>query len=197
MFVLTADQRSSRTSPNRVPEALTLLRDVTTVCPFERTIGDEFQGILTRADALVTSLITLTRSGGWHIGVGLGTVDTPIAATARTADGPALRAARIAVDEAKKAGSAVFRTEDRTGTQASMQAQAMWRLMATILSARTDRQWHISALADSASGVEIAKAEQVSPQAISRVLRAAHHREISEARAALITLLQPWQEEDV
>lgn len=194
MFVLTVDQQSSRVDGDRVPEALDLLAPIPTLRAFERSVGDEFQGILTRADAVVAALITLQRSGNWHIGVGLGTINTPLPPHARAADGPALRSARAAVEEAKRARAATFTAADEALGQACATAQALWRVMAVILAGRTERQWQISALAERASGVAIAKGEGISPQSVSSILRAGHHREITEARAALVHLLQPWEE---
>ena len=52
-FVLTVDQRASRSSPDRVPEVLRKLNGaVPTVLGFERTAGDEFQGVLSDPDEL-------------------------------------------------------------------------------------------------------------------------------------------------
>lgn len=195
MFVLTVDQQSSRSEGDRVPEALELLAPIPTLRGFERSVGDEFQGILTSAKAVVAALITLQRSGNWHVGVGLGAVHTPLPLHARAADGPALRSAREAVEEAKRARAATFIAADEALGQACANAQALWRVMAVILGGRTDRQWQISEQAQSQSGVAIAKAEAISPQSVSSILRAGHHREITEARAALVQLLQPWEED--
>ncbi|MDO5729472.1 MAG: hypothetical protein Q4P71_07610 [Actinomycetaceae bacterium] len=193
MFVLTVDQRGSRTQPDRVPEAIDLLSAVTTVRAFERTVGDEFQGVLSDPVAVAEALEILTRNKGWHIGLGLGTVDQPLPANAREGDGPAFRAARNAVDRAKKEKATVFLTEDPNDERACANAQALWRLMEALLQARTARQWEISHLARHATGAEVAKAQDVTPQTISTVLQAAHHREIEEARPAVIDLLSRWE----
>ena len=44
--VLTVDQRNSRTSDDRVPATLAALARLPTLRPFQRTAGDEFQGVL-------------------------------------------------------------------------------------------------------------------------------------------------------
>jgi SatD family (SatD) len=73
---------------------------------FVITLGDEFQGILHSA-ALIPDLI-------WHleqdfpgrelrVGIGFGTLDTPLQKVAINIDGPVLHAARAAIDSAKKA----------------------------------------------------------------------------------------------
>src|SRR5436305_1758802 len=82
--LLTVDQRASRRSPDRVPEALRRLNEsVATVLPFERTAGDEFQGLLAEAADAVQVALQLVRVGGWSIGIGAGPVQTPLPATTR------------------------------------------------------------------------------------------------------------------
>ena len=51
MIVITADQRNSTHDRDRVPEALALVERMTAgrpglVLPFDRTVGDELQGVL-------------------------------------------------------------------------------------------------------------------------------------------------------
>ena len=51
MFVMTVDQRGSRTGPDMVPQTLDRLAEILTgdrapVAGFERTAGDEIQGVL-------------------------------------------------------------------------------------------------------------------------------------------------------
>lgn len=73
---------------------------------FVITLGDEFQGILHSA-ALIPDLI-------WHleqdfpgrelrVGIGFGTLDTPLQKVAINIDGPVLHAARAAIESSKKA----------------------------------------------------------------------------------------------
>ncbi|HYH26522.1 MAG TPA: hypothetical protein VD834_14335, partial [Blastococcus sp.] len=98
-FVLTVDQRASRRGPDRVADALALLdAGVPTLLPFERTAGDEFQGVLDDPDAVVDVAMRLVRMGGWSIGIGAGAVQTPLPSSTRAATGPAFLCARRAVD---------------------------------------------------------------------------------------------------
>ncbi|MDP9390064.1 MAG: hypothetical protein M3P89_01420, partial [Actinomycetota bacterium] len=71
-YVLTVDQRASRRGSDRVPEALALLSGggVAPVLAFERTAGDEFQGVLADPADVVDVVVRLVRHGGWSIGVG-------------------------------------------------------------------------------------------------------------------------------
>src|SRR3954451_1599131 len=78
-FVLTVDQRASRRGPDRVGDVLRLLNGtVPAVLSFERTAGDEFQGVLDEPDAVVDVVAQLVRLGGWSIGIGAGPVQTPL-----------------------------------------------------------------------------------------------------------------------
>ena len=102
-IVVTADQRSSRSSPDAVPEVLELLRRHATLRPFQRTAGDEVQGVLDAAGSVAPVLETLLRDGRWHVGLGLGLVEAPLPPSAREGRGPAFVAAREAVTTARTA----------------------------------------------------------------------------------------------
>ena len=72
---------------------------------FVVTLGDEFQGLLSDANALPDLLWDMHYN--FHIrvlrvGVGFGTIDTPIGKNAINIDGPALHHARDAIEIAKK-----------------------------------------------------------------------------------------------
>src|SRR5262245_55945206 len=95
MFVLTVDQRHSRRSPDRVPAALAALaRDHHPVRAFERTVGDEFQGVLDDPAEVVSVVLALVRDGDWYVGIGAGCVEEPMPASTREARGPAFVMAR-------------------------------------------------------------------------------------------------------
>lgn len=101
VFVLTADQRHSRKSPDLVPTALAALDDPRWLLGFERTAGDEIQGLTSDAAAVVAAVLTLTRLSGWRIGLGVGAIETPLPASTRAARGSAYVAARDAVEQAR------------------------------------------------------------------------------------------------
>ena len=69
--------------------------------PFERTAGDEFQGVLDHPAALAAVVERLLREGGWNIGIGIGEVEEPLPENARAGRGPAYLHAREAVTAAK------------------------------------------------------------------------------------------------
>ena len=65
MYVLTVDQQSSRTEPDRIPELLNAVDDVSTVLPFVRTVGDEAQAVLESAPQVVHACVAMARAGQW------------------------------------------------------------------------------------------------------------------------------------
>ena len=103
VVVLTVDQDASRSGPDRVPEALEALAPVPSLRAFERTAGDELQGILDDPTALPAALEPLLRTGGWNVGIGIGPVDTPLPQQARAGRGPARRLRRHARSARRRA----------------------------------------------------------------------------------------------
>ena len=75
------------------------------VSRFVVTLGDEFQGLLSEAYVLPDLLWDMHYKFDMRqlrVGIGLGTIDTPIGKNAINVDGPALHHARNAIDIAKK-----------------------------------------------------------------------------------------------
>ena len=104
--VVTADQRNSRRSSDHVPDALTALQAVVGdrfALGFERTAGDELQGLTRDPGAVVDAVLTLTEQPFWHVGIGIGEIEQPLPASTREARGPAYVAARAAVEQARSA----------------------------------------------------------------------------------------------
>ena len=99
--VLTVDQRASRAGADAVPDLLDRLAPVPALRPFQRTVGDEVQGVLDDAGAVVTTLGLMLRDGRWHVGVGVGPVEQPLPPETRAGRGPAYLYAREAVTRAK------------------------------------------------------------------------------------------------
>ena len=59
--VLTVDQRDSRTGPDLVPATLEALADSGALRPFERTAGDEIQGVVDDPQVVIAVLGLLLR----------------------------------------------------------------------------------------------------------------------------------------
>lgn len=72
---------------------------------FAITLGDEFQGLLTTSTVLPDLIWLIEEKFSdrqVRVGIGLGTLDTPLQAHAINIDGPALHTARDAIEAAKK-----------------------------------------------------------------------------------------------
>lgn len=107
MFVMTIDQRGSRQGPDLVPELLSALADIPVLLAFERSVGDEVQGLLDSPKSVIEVAMRALRSGQWYVGIGVGDVDEPLAASPREGSGAAFVQARQAVDKAKRTGERV------------------------------------------------------------------------------------------
>ena len=143
--MLTVDQRASRRGPDRVADMLPRLNDtVPTVLGFERTAGDEFQGVLAAAEDVVDVVLDLVRSGGWSIGVGAGAIQSPLPSSTRAAAGPAFLSARRAVDAAKTRST---RLAVRGAVPADAgDAQAVLTALAVVIQRRSDQAWEAISL---------------------------------------------------
>jgi hypothetical protein len=126
MWTLTVDQEGSRRVGDRVDALLAGLAAASplvgaapgaVVLPFERTVGDEVQGVLADADLVVALTLHLVRTGGWSIGIGAGVVDTPLPASSRAGSGSAFIHAREAVEAAKSRLRSVPLADPSTSTE--------------------------------------------------------------------------------
>lgn len=190
MFVLTIDQKGSRGSRDRVPDLLALLGDLRMELPFERSVGDEVQGVTAQADVAVEAALRALRDGHWSVGIGVGPVDTPLPAGTREASGPAFFAARDAVDRAKKTG-------DRppvavTGPAGAAEAEAVLVLIGRLIRDRTAEQWRILEQVEPGIwGAQSAAARKlgISPQSVGKTIARAGWQEEWAARPAASVLL--------
>ncbi|WP_323961238.1 MarR family transcriptional regulator [Arthrobacter sp. JZ12] len=191
MFVLTIDQRDSQHGADRIPHLLRSLSDLAAAVPFERSVGDEAQGILQSADDVVEATLRCIRDGGWYVGIGIGTVEEPLPVTPREGRGSAFVAARAAVERAKKsADRAPLAVE---GPKGAAEAEGVLALIARFVMHRSDAEWRILDLLEPqrrGSQSAVARALDISPQAVSKaVFRSAWVEEWS-ARPAAAVLLQ-------
>lgn len=195
MYVLTIDQRHSRTSDDRVPGLLEALADIPTAAAFERTAGDEIQGLLTDPAAVRRALLLALRQGEWHCGVGVGEVDDDSWATGtRAGRGPAFLAARDAVEAAKKLpGSVAIRGPAHSSDAAQAWAadcEAVWALVAPLVLDRTKAQWRAVDAVDRSPTQAAAAAELgITPTSVAGALRLSRIREERAAYPVLDRLL--------
>jgi hypothetical protein len=171
-YVLTVDQRASRRNADRVPEVLDLLNGtVATVLAFERTAGDEFQGVLAEPDAVVGVVVLLVRQGGWSIGIGAGAVQTPLPRSTRAGAGQAFLSARRAVEAAKQRPTRLA-VRGAVPPDAG-DAQAVLSALAVVVERRSDPAWEAIALVDGGKTQAEAAAELgISRQAVGQRLAA-------------------------
>jgi hypothetical protein len=171
-YVLTVDQRASRRTADRVTEALRELNStVPAILPFERTAGDEFQGVLAEPDEVVDVVLRLVRAGGWSIGVGAGPVQTPLPTSTRAAAGPAFLSARRAVDAAKQRPTRL--AVRGVVPPDAADAQAVLSALAVVVERRSEQAWEAIALVESGrTQAEAAGELGISRQAVGQRLAA-------------------------
>ncbi|TFB95460.1 MULTISPECIES: sigma factor-like helix-turn-helix DNA-binding protein [Cryobacterium] len=206
MFVITADQIDSRNDRDRAGEMIAGLvaefGDVFTLPP-DQTAGDEIQMLLADARTSLDLVLALHRSGHWSIGLGVGTVRTPLPDSARQASGEAFVGARDAVTRAKKADTRFGLTAEPVGPAGPagarqhrpvLDGEQVEALIATFLllrQRRTSEGWAAVDLRETGlTQVEIAARLGISTAAVSQRLRSALWKVDRSARPALVRLLE-------
>jgi len=185
MFVITADQDASRRTGEHVEHLLVTLAELVAaedlpgvLRPFERTVGDEVQAVLTDAATTVTLTLHLQRLQEWSVGIGVGEVEH-LAPSSRASSGPVFIYAREAVERA--AGRTVPAPVAVAGPEAdrAAEAEALLQLMAAVVRRRSDAGWQmIDARRTAPTAREAAAAVGISPQAASQRLQAALWEEV-------------------
>ena len=190
--MLTVDQRGSRRGSDRVPAAMTVLTGVPTVLRFERTAGDEFQGVLDDPAVVVDVVRRLVRDGGWSIGVGAGAVHRPLPRSTRAGAGPAFVAARAAVEAAKRRPVRVA-VRGAVG-EAAADAQAVLTALAALVERRSDQAWEaIERVEAGRTQAEAATELGITRQAVGQRLAAGLwevERDLGPAAARLLARAQ-------
>lgn len=189
MYVITSDQRDSRTTADLVPAALAAVgrhaRPGVSLPP-ERTAGDEVQVAVADADSLLAIVLDLTRTGRWSVGVGVGEVESPLPESVRAARGDAFVNARDAVDRAKKASTRVAITASDGGAD----AEALVRLLVELRDRRTTEGWEVyDLLAEGMTQREAAAQLGITEGAVSLRVKSAGLRTEEAAVPALIRVL--------
>lgn len=169
---MTIDQRASRSDGDDVPTLLTALAGVPTVLPFARTIGDEAQGVIDDPGAATMAVLLTAQLRRWHIGIGIGPVDTPLPEMAAEAHGDAFYRARSAVEAAKNAPAHLVVDSGGDTAAGGLAEGALRTLVWTVETMRPESMRYILARLTSPDAPQAAIASQfdVSQQAVSRVL---------------------------
>jgi hypothetical protein len=189
--VLTIDQRGSTrlAEPDRVPDTLSRLARLGgagLLRQFERTAGDEFQGVLDDPGALAPVVERLLREDAWSIGVGIGSVDEPLPDSTRAGRGAAYVHARGAVTAAKSSPWHL-RVEGDVPEVRRLEG-ALW-LWGSLLARRTRRGWEVADLVDTGLRYdEVAGRLGITQSAVSQRAQAAGIREGRRARELVTEL---------
>lgn len=206
-FVLTADQVASRRAVDRVPGALRVLETLSLTLPFERTAGDEIQGLATDPGSIVEAVSRLTRLDGWRLGLGVGRVEAPLPESTRAARGGAYLAARTAITSARRTPTGLALAveggvaADRYGefAEPARDAEAALWLLRSLLCRRSEEGWELMDLLDQGlTSADAAARLGVSPSAVSqRLSRSAREegRRGAELCVRLLTRLQHTAQE--
>lgn len=175
-IVLTVDQRGSRAAPDHVTALLEALAPLPSRLSFQRTAGDEVQGLVGDPDHLPALLEVVLRDGRWRVGLGIGPVESPLPRDVREARGPAFVHARDGVEAARHAPAGlrvvvgVTEEEQRAGRALE---SALW-LWASLLQRRTDRGWEVVDLLDAGDTHDrAARRLGISQSAVTQRARAA------------------------
>lgn len=196
MYVMTIDQVGSRGGEDRVPDLLGELSGIETLAPFERTVGDEVQGVPSDPDAVLRVAALVLRDGGWHcgIGIGAGTLGGGEPPSSRGGHGEAFLRARRAVEASK--GEPVSLCVRAADAGRAGDLEALLHLVGILASRRTPSQWAvIDAFEDSGSGAGAAEALGISRQAVSQSLAASAWRAEVATRPLARRLLADLGEE--
>jgi hypothetical protein len=189
--VLTLDQQRSSSGEDAVPALLDALDSPAppaTLRPFQRTAGDEVQGVLQDAEAAVEVVGRTLRAGGWYVGIGVGDVEVPLPAETRAGRGDAFVRARAAVNRAKQDVHRLAVVAER-GDPAAEHVETVLGLWAGVLERRTVRGWEVhDLLATGLSYAEVGERLGITQSAVSQRARAAGIIDERRARAVLTDL---------
>ncbi len=185
--VLTLDQRGSRAGTDAVPALLDLLAPGSLpsapLLPFQRTVGDEVQGVVDRAPTLVEVVGRALRDRVWTIGIGFGAVERPLPAETRAGRGAAYLHARDAVTRAKSAPHRIV-VVGAVGDARPVHLETVLGLWAGLLERRTPRGWEVyDLLAQGMSHSAVGQRLGITQSAVSQRAQAAGIIDEQRARA--------------
>jgi hypothetical protein len=181
--VLTLDQRSSRDRADAVPALLDALATLPRppLLGFERTVGDEVQGVIDDAGAGVEVVARVLRAGSWNVGIGVGEIEEPLPEGTRAGRGPAYIRAREAVTRAKSAPHRLT-VVGAAGDPDVVALETVLGLWSGLVERRTDRGWEVhDLLATGMSHSEAGRRLGITQSAVSQ--RAQSAGLVDEVRA--------------
>ena len=192
LFVVTINQRDSREVGDLVPELLHEFRFIDAVVPFQRSVGDELQGVVGSAKVAVDVALKAIRFRRWHVGIGVGEVHSPIPERITDAEGYGLVYSRRAVNRAQKTGERIPLAIEGPDSEVAAEAEAVLRLLGQIVYTRTDAEWNVlDLMTPGARGQQklIAQELGITTQAVSKAVIRSHWVEEWATRPAAARLL--------
>ena len=199
MFVISADQKSSRSTGDLVGRWRELLNDEygpRLTLPADRNAGDEIQVLTDDAETVLHIALRLARDGNWSVGVGVGAVRHPLPAETREASGPAFSSARDAVTDAKKrptrfAVRAAKAGEAPEAWPNSRDAQNVIDLLLEVRKKRSAQGWELhDTLEQTTTQAEAARVLGITPAAASDRASAAALKIERQALPTIVRLLE-------
>jgi hypothetical protein len=181
--VLTLDQRSSRDRADAVPALLDALATLPRppLLGFERTVGDEVQGVVDDAGTGAEVVARVLRAGSWNVGIGVGEIEEPLPEGTRAGRGPAYIRAREAVTRAKSAPHRLT-VVGAAGDPDAVALETVLGLWSGLVERRTDRGWEVhDLLATGMSHSEAGRRLGITQSAVSQ--RAQSAGLVDEVRA--------------
>lgn len=193
LYVLTVDQRSSRTTADLVPEAIAAYGEGA-LLRFERTAGDEIQAVYDDPAAVADVIEGLLRTEQWNIGLGIGEIESPLPDRAPAGRGPAYLHARNAVNRAKKSPGRICAVG--VDDYRAHQLETVLWLWATLLARRTDRGWEVADLvAEGLNHQAVAEQLDISQSAVTQRAGAANLAEGQRAKELVEQMLREMKED--
>lgn len=191
-YVLTINQRDSREVGDLVPDLIRSLRHLPASVPFQRSVGDEAQGILADPAAAVEAALLAIRQRRWNVGIGVGEIHPPLPGSVLDAEGFGLVYARRAVERARSAGERIPLAVAGPDAAVAAEAQAVLRLLGQIVASRSEAEWKVlDLLTPGARGQQkyVAELLGISTQAVSKAVVRSHWQEEWATRPAAARLL--------
>lgn len=190
MFVLTIDRRASRADAS-AQNIAALRESLQRALPrpllgWDVSAGDELQALYDDAALALRAVLHLADAGTWHVGLGIGAVDSPLGASVRETTGPAFVAARDGVGQAKERETPVVR-----GGEWAERAGTVLDLVCAVRARRTPSGAEAAGLADlGRTQQEMAHTLGIAQSSVSRRLGAALWQQEHAVHDVLVDLFE-------
>lgn len=190
MYALTVDRRGSREDP----ESLAMLehRDrfrssfPGAVLGWQISAGDELQALYDEPQCVLDVVLALADEQEWHVGLGIGHVDTPLPENVNEATGQAFVSAREAVTASKDTGYPAVR-----GSDWATHAEAVLSLACAVRERRTETAKQATVLAQQGfTQQQIAQELDIAQSSVSRRLSSALWSQEQAVHPTVLTFLE-------